>query len=90
MTKKDLIAQVADNAEITKKEAGVAVDAVLEGIKDSLSKGDKVSLVGFGTFSVKHRKSRTGVNPMSGKKMTYPAKKVPHFKPGKGLKDSVL
>lgn len=90
MTKKDLIAQVADNAEITKKEAGVAVDAVLEGIKDSLSKGDKVSLVGFGTFSVKHRKKRTGVNPMSGEKMTYPAKKVPHFKPGKGLKDSVL
>lgn len=90
MTKKDLITQVADNAEITKKEAGVAVDAVLEGIKDSLSKGDKVSLVGFGTFSVKHRKSRTGVNPSSGKKMTYPAKKVPHFKPGKGLKESVL
>ncbi len=90
MTKKDLIAHVADNAEITKKEAGVAVDAVLDGIKRSLKKGDKVSLVGFGTFSVKHRKARTGVNPITKKKMTYPAKKVPHFKPGKGLKDSVL
>jgi DNA-binding protein HU-beta len=89
VTKKDLIAHVADNAEITKKEAGVAVDAVLDGIKQSLSKGDKVSLVGFGTFSVKHRKSRTGVNPITKKKMTYPAKKVPHFKPGKGLKESV-
>ena len=90
VTKKDLIAHVADNAEITKKQAGIAVDAVLDGIKNTLGKGDKVSLVGFGTFSVKQRKSRTGVNPSSGKKMNYPAKKVPHFKAGKGLKDTVL
>ncbi len=90
MTKKELIAKVAENAGITKKEAGVAVDAVIEGIKDSLKKGEKVSLVGFGTFSVKKRKSRTGVNPATKKKVTYPAKKVPHFKPGKSLKETVL
>jgi len=90
VTKKELIAKVAENAGITKKEAGVAVDAVIEGIKDSLKKGEKVSLVGFGTFSVKKRKSRTGVNPATKKKVTYPAKKVPHFKPGKSLKETVL
>ena len=90
MTKKDLISHVADNAAITKKQAGIAVDAVLDGIKKTLRRGDKVSLVGFGTFSVKHRKSRTGVKPGSGERMVYPAKNVPHFKAGKGLKDSVL
>ena len=90
VTKKDLISHVADNAAITKKQAGIAVDAVLDGIKKTLRRGNKVSLVGFGTFSVKHRKSRTGVKPGSGERMTYPAKNVPHFKAGKGLKDSVL
>ncbi len=89
MTKKDLVAQVADNACITKKQAGFAVDAILDGIKDALGGGQKVSLVGFGTFSVKHREQRTGVNPANGQKMTYPAKDVPHFKAGKGLKDAV-
>lgn len=89
MTKKDLIAHVAGKADITKKQAGVAVDALLDGIKATLKKGNKVSLVGFGTFSVKHRKARTGINPSTKKKMNYPAKKVPHFKAGKGLKDSV-
>jgi len=89
LTKKDLIAHVAGKADITKKQAGVAVDALLDGIKATLKKGNKVSLVGFGTFSVKHRKARTGINPSTKKKMNYPAKKVPHFKAGKGLKDSV-
>jgi len=89
VTKKDLIAQVAANADISKKQAGIAVDAFLDGIKGSLKKGDKVSLVGFGTFSVKNRKQREGINPATKQKMTYPARKVPHFKAGKGLKDSV-
>ena len=89
VTKKDLIAQVAGAADLSKKQAGIAVDAFLEGIKGSLNGGDKVSLVGFGTFSVKNRKARTGINPSTGQKMNYPAKKVPHFKAGKGLKDSV-
>ncbi len=89
MTKKDLVAHVASEADITKKQAGVAVDAFLEGIKKSLSDGSKVSLVGFGTFSVKQRSAREGINPMTKEKMTYPAKTVPHFKAGKGLKDSV-
>jgi len=90
VTKKDLIAHVADNAEITKKQAGIAVDAILDGIKNSLSRGNKVSLVGFGTFSVKHRQARTGVKPGSTDKINYPAKNVPKFKAGKGLKDAVL
>lgn len=89
MTKKDLIAHVAGKAEITKKQAGIAVDALLDGITASLEKGDKVSLVGFGTFSVKQRKARTGINPSNKKPMKYPAKNVPHFKAGKGLKDTV-
>jgi DNA-binding protein HU-beta len=89
VTKKDLIAHVAGKAEITKKQAGIAVDALLDSIKATLKKGDKVSLVGFGTFSVKQRKARTGINPSNKKKMNYPAKKVPHFKAGKGLKDTV-
>lgn len=89
VTKKDLVAHVASEADITKKQAGVAVDAFLEGIKKSLSDGSKVSLVGFGTFSVKQRSAREGINPMTKEKMTYPAKTVPHFKAGKGLKDSV-
>lgn len=90
VTKKDLVTHVAENADITKKQAGIAVDAVLDGIKATLGKGNKVSLVGFGTFSVKQRKSRTGVNPHTKAKMVYPAKKVPKFKAGKGLKDAVL
>ena len=89
MTKKDLIAHVAGQTDISKKQAGVAVDALLDGIKLSLKKGNKVSLVGFGTFSVKERKARTGINPATKMKMDYPARKVPHFKAGKGLKDTV-
>ena len=90
VTKKDLIAHVADNAEITKKQAGIAVGAILDGIKNSLSKGNKVSLVGFGTFYVKHRQARSGVKPGTTEKREYPAKSVPKFKAGKGLKDAVL
>ena len=89
MTKKDLIAQVAASADISKKQAGIAIDAFLNGIKGSLKSGNKVSLVGFGTFSVKDRKERTGINPHTKQRMIYPAKKVPHFKAGEGLKDSI-
>lgn len=88
MTKADLVAAVAETG-ITKKEAGEAVDAAIDAIKASLAKGEKVSLVGFGSFSVKRRKARTGRNPQTGKAIKIKAKNVPVFSAGKGLKDAV-
>ena len=90
VTKKSLVAHVADNAALTKKEAAAAIDSVLGGILGALKSGDKVSLVGFGTFSVKHRAARVGVDPKTGERRTYAAKKVPHFKAGKNLNEQVL
>ena len=90
MTKKCLVAHVADKASLTKKQATAAVDSVLAGITGTLKKGDKVSLVGFGTFSVKRRPARVGVDTKTGSKRNNPAKKVPHFKAGKNLKETVL
>ena len=89
MNKGDLIANVAKEAEITKGRAGVAVDTVFASIEKSLKKGDKVILVGFGTFSVNKRKAREGRNPATGKTIKIPAKKVVRFKAGKGLSDTV-
>ena len=88
MVKADLVAKVAEIG-ITKKQAAQVVDAVFGAIKDALAKGDKVSLIGFGTFSVKERAAREGRNPRTGKKIRIPKKKVPAFRPGKALKDSV-
>jgi DNA-binding protein HU-beta len=88
MTKQDLINEVADLG-ITKKQSAAAVDAMISAIKKALAKGDKVSLVGFGSFSVKKRAAREGRNPRTGKPLKIPAKKVPVFKAGKALKDSV-
>lgn len=88
MTKADLASKVAESG-MTKKDAAAAVDAVIVAIKDALAEGEKVSLIGFGTFSVKERKARTGRNPRTGEKLEIPAKKVPVFSPGKGLKDAV-
>ena len=88
MTKADLVAKVAETG-VTKKEAAAAMDAIMTAIKDSLAKGEKVSLVGFGTFSVKARKARKGRNPRTGKVLKIKAKKVPAFKAGKGLNDAV-
>ena len=88
MTKADLAAKVAELG-MTKKQAAEAVDAVVAGMKGALAKGESVRLVGFGTFSVKKRKARTGRNPRTGKPLKIPAKKVPAFSPGKGLKDAV-
>ena len=89
MNKSDLIDAVASDADISKASAGRAVDAVLGGIGDALGKGDTVSLVGFGTFSVRHRAAREGRNPQTGASMHIAASKVPGFKAGKGLKDKV-
>ena len=89
MTKTDLASAVAERTGMTQKDAGAVVDAVVAGIQGALGKGEKVSILGFGSFSVKKRKARTGVNPQTGKKMKIMAKKVPGFSAGKGLRDAV-
>ena len=89
MNKTDLVAAVAAKAEISKKDAEAAVSAVFASITDALADGDKVSLVGFGTFEVKARAARTGLNPRTGEKLSIPASKAPAFKAGKALKDAV-
>ena len=88
MTKAALISAVAETG-MSKKEAAAAVDAVIDAIKGALAKGEKVSLIGFGSFSVKKRKARTGRNPQTGKAIKIKAKNVPVFSAGKGLKDAV-
>lgn len=88
MNKAELIEAVA-KVTCTKAEAGNAVNAVIDNIAKALKKGDTVTLVGFGTFSVKKRKARIGRNPQTGKEIKIAAKKVPAFKAGKELKDTV-
>ncbi len=90
MNKTELVGAVAEKAEITKKDAEKAVNAILASIEDAMAKGDKVQLVGFGTFEVRQRAARTGRNPQTGKEIKIAATKVPAFKPGKALKDSVV
>ncbi len=89
MTKTELVDRVAANTDLTKKDAAAAVDAVLTSISTSLAQGEKVQLIGFGAFEVKERSERKGRNPQTGAEMIIPAKKVPVFRPGKQLKDSV-
>ena len=89
MNKADLIEAVADSADLSKADATRAVDAVLDGITGALKQGNSVSLVGFGTFSVKHRAARQGRNPRTGETIQISASNVPGFKAGKGLKDAV-
>ena len=88
MTKVELIAAVAANAGLTKKDADKAVSATLDVITEPLQKGEKVSLVGFGTFEVRERKERQGRNPQTREPMTIPASKLPAFSAGKALKDA--
>ncbi len=89
MTKVELIAAVATNAGLTKKDAEKAVSATLDVITAALKNGEKVSLVGFGTFEVRERKERQGRNPQTREPMTIPASKLPAFSAGKALKDAV-
>ena len=89
MNKSELVDLVAEKAGMSKKDGEKAVKAVLESITDGLARGDKVQLVGFGTFEVRHRKAREGRNPATGEKIKIKALKVPAFKPGKALKDKV-
>jgi len=90
LNKTELISAVAAKAEMTKKDAEKAVNAVISSIQGALAKKDKVQLVGFGTFEVRQRAARTGRNPQTGKEIKIAATKVPAFKPGKALKDSVV
>ena len=87
MTKTELIAAVADNTGLTKKDAEAAVSATFDAITKALTNGDKVQLMGFGTFEVKERAARTGRKPSTGETIEIPAKKSPVFKAGKGFKD---
>jgi len=89
LTKKELAGEVAKKAKLSKKDASAAVDATLGAITGALKKGQKVQLVGFGTFEVRKRKARTGINPQTKAKIEIAASKTPAFRPGKALKGSV-
>lgn len=89
LNKADLVAAVAEKAEMSKKDAEKAVKAVFDVIEETLAANEKVQLVGFGTFEVKDRAERAGRNPQTKETITIPASKVPGFKAGKALKDAV-
>lgn len=87
MTKKELIEKMAEKAELTKKDAEAALDAFMKSVEEALVEGDKVQLVGFGTFETVERAAREGRNPQTGAPMQIAASKSAKFKPGKGLKE---
>ncbi|HAY35142.1 MAG TPA: HU family DNA-binding protein [Ignavibacteria bacterium] len=89
MTKEELVAKIAGDAKVTKVQARAALESIIDGVKKTLKKGGRLSLVGFGTFSVSKRKARIGRNPQTGKEIKIAAKKVARFKAGKTLADHV-
>jgi DNA-binding protein HU-beta len=89
MTKAELVEKMAKDADISKAAAGKSLDSMIDGVIKTLKKGNKVSLVGFGTFSVSKRKARTGRNPQTGASIKIPARKVPKFSAGKAFKDAI-
>lgn len=89
MNKSELINAIAEKSGLTKKDSEKALNAFVETVQETLTKGDKVQLIGFGTFEVRERSARKGRNPQTGEEIMIPAAKVPAFKPGKALKDSV-
>ena len=89
MNKAELVKNAAEYAEMPEKDMQKAFDAIIECIGSTLERGEKIKLIGFGTFNIKHREAREGVNPANKKKMVYPAKYVPSFSAGKLLKDRV-
>lgn len=89
MNKSELIDAIAESADISKASAGRALDAFTDAVKQTLKEGGQVALVGFGSFSVKHRAERNGRNPQSGQTIKIAAANVPSFKAGKALKDAV-
>ena len=89
MNKTELIAAVAEKADLSKKDAEAAITATVDAITEALTQGEKVQLVGFGSFEVKKREARVGRNPKTKEEIQIPASKVPVFKAGKALKDAV-
>ncbi len=89
MTKTELVSEVAERTGLTKVDAERAVKALVDTVTDCLKKGDSLTIVGFGTFSVSQRAARTGKNPRTGEKLEIAAVTTPKFKPGKSLKDAV-
>ena len=89
MNKAELVEEVANQTGLTKRTSREAVDAMISAITDSLAREERVTLVGFGSFQVMERKARKGVNPQTRKTIQIPAKNVPKFKPGKGLREAV-
>lgn len=89
MNKTELTAAMAENSGLTKKDCEAALAAFTGAVESAMKSGDKIQLVGFGTFETKARPARVGRNPRTGEPMTYPACKVPVFKPGKALKDAI-
>jgi len=89
MNKTELIAAMAEKSELSKKDAEKALTAFVDAVSDALKEGDKVQLVGFGTFEVKTRAARTGINPQTKEPVEIKASKAPAFKPGKALKDAL-
>ena len=89
MNKKDLVGKIAIDAELTRAQAARALDAIVRGIRTSLERGDRVTISGFGTFGVSHRKARRVTNPRSGRAMVVAAKRVPRFAPGLELRSAI-
>lgn len=89
MNKTELVEAVAKSAELSKADANKAVDAVVDAVTEALAKGDKVTLIGFGTFETRERAARTGRNPRTGAEIKIAATRIPAFKAGKKLKDAV-
>ena len=89
MNKTELVAAMAEKAELSKKDSEKALKAFIDVVSEELQKGEKIQLVGFGTFEVSERAARTGKNPQTGAEIKIPASKAPKFKAGKALKDAV-
>ena len=89
MTKAELVAMIASKSNLTKKDSESALNAFIESVTETMKKGDKISLVGFGTFETRKRAERTGVNPRTKETIKIPATTVPAFKAGKALKENV-
>ena len=89
MTKAELVETVSKVSELTRKHSEVIVEAVFASIRDALQRGDKIELRGVGSFRIRRRRSRTGRNPKTGAGVHVPAKRVPHFKPGKELRELI-
>jgi len=89
VNKSELVKALAEKAEVTQKDAAKALDALVETIQQALANGDKVQIIGFGSFEVRDRKERKVISPATGEEIKVPATKVPAFKPGKSLKEAV-